>query len=351
MVTSVAIVGSSGYSGVELARLVDRCPHLELTAVYSDRQKGEPIGASIPGLVRSGSLVARPQAEAARAFEHASLVALATPAEVSIELAGKLIAGGARVIDLSGAFRLNDAETFRRYYGFEHAAWELCAEARYALPQVGAVSGSRAPRITDTKLVSNPGCYATAAILALAPLCEAKLIEPGGIFIDGKSGVSGAGRKVAEKFMFMEVAENVSAYRVADHQHTPEIEQALSRVAGEAVTVTFAPHLMPIKRGLITTAYARATRETSAAELAATAARFYADSPRFEGARVVDVGSVDDASVASIWGTPLARVGFAYDARTRGVVAAGALDNLLKGAASQALENMLAMIGVTEATS
>jgi N-acetyl-gamma-glutamyl-phosphate reductase len=344
---TVAIVGSSGYSGVELARLVDRSPHFELVAVYSDRQKGEPIGASIPGLGRSASLVARPQAEAARAFEHAAIVALATPAEVSIELAPKLIAGGARVIDLSGAFRLTDVEVFRRYYGFEHTAQELLAQCRYALPQVAAVSGSQAPSITDTKLVSNPGCYATAAILALAPLCAAKLIEPRGIFVDGKSGVSGAGRKVAEKFMFMEVAENVSAYRVADHQHTPEIEQALSRVAGEDVTITFAPHLMPIKRGLITSCYARSTRATDVTELSAAATRFYEAGPRFEGANVVGVGSVDQASVASIWSTPLARVGYAYDARTQGVVAAGALDNLLKGAASQALENMLAMAGVT----
>lgn len=346
MVTTVAIVGSSGYSGVELARLVDRSPHFELTAVYSDRQKGEPIGATIPSLGRSAALIARPQAEAARAFEHAALVALATPAEVSIELAPKLIAGGARVIDLSGAFRLTDLEVFRRYYGFEHAAPELCRQARYALPQVAAASGAQAPSITTTKLVSNPGCYATAAILALAPLVAEKLIEPRGIFVDGKSGVSGAGRKVAEKFMFMEVAENVSAYRVGDHQHTPEIEQALSRVAGEEVTITFAPHLMPIKRGLITTCYARTRREIGAADLTDAAKRFYEAGPHFDGASVVGIGSVDEASVASIWGTPLARVGFAHDARTRGVVAAGALDNLLKGAASQALENMLAMVGL-----
>ncbi len=342
--TPVAIVGSSGYSGVELVRLVDRSPQFELVAVYSDRQKGEPVGASIPGLSRSAALIARPQAEAARAFEHADLVALATPAEVSIELAPKLIAGGARVIDLSGAFRLTDVEVFRRYYGFEHSAPELLRQARYALPQVAAASGAQAPSITTTKLVSNPGCYATAAILALAPLLAAKLIEPRGIFVDGKSGVSGAGRKVAEKFMFMEVAENVSAYRVADHQHTPEIEQALSCVAGEEVTITFAPHLMPIKRGLITTCYARTRREIGAADPKDAAMRFYEAGPHLDGASVVGVGSVDEASVASVWGTPLARVGFAYDARTRGVVAAGALDNLLKGAASQALENMLAMV-------
>jgi len=347
MPTPVAIIGSSGYSGAELARLIARSPAFELTAAYSDRQKGEPLGKSVSGLGRSGALVVRPQAEAARAYEHASLVALATPAEVSLELAPKLVSGGARVIDLSGAFRIADRDVFKQYYGFEHREPELLAQARYALPQISAASGKQAPSIAHTRLVSNPGCYATAAILALAPLLHHRLIEPRGIFVDGKSGVSGAGRKLAEQFLFMEVAENLSAYRVADHQHTPEIELALSRVASAEVTITFAPHLLSIRRGLVATCYARATEAADLAQLLARVTDYYAGSAQLEGAPVVFVGSVEEASVASVWSTPLARVGIAGDARTRGVVAAGAIDNLLKGAASQALENMLAMVEAT----
>lgn len=336
MTTRVAIVGVSGYSGLELCRILLADPRFTLTAAFSDRCKGEPVARLAPALrpYAASPVVVRPQAEAKDAWRDAEVVLLATPAEVSAELAPILIANGARVIDLSGAFRLRDLDVFRSYYKFVHPAPELVAEAHYGLPQVPGAEGD-APPIAEARLVANPGCYATAAILSLAPLCAAKLIEPRGVCIDGKSGVSGAGRKLAEAYLYMELGENVAAYRVANHQHTPEIEQALGRVAGAAVTLSFVPHLLPIKRGLITTSFARAAAQVP--ELRALYARYY------EGSDVVRTGSVEEASIASVAETPDAQVGAQHDPRTGQIVAACALDNLLKGAASQAHENLLRM--------
>ncbi len=346
---SVAIVGVSGYSGLELLRLLASADAFEVTAAYSDRAAGTPLAellpAGDPGRSRlSASKVVRPQRDAATAHEVASFIALATPAEVSAELAPALTAKGARVLDLSGAFRLRDTDAFRAFYKFDHPAPALLPEVPYGLPQCPSAS---AGAIREAKLVANPGCYATAAILSLAPLLEAKLVEPSGIFIDGKSGVSGAGRKVAESTMFMEVGENVTAYRVANHQHTPEIELALSRVAGAPVRVTFAPHLLPLARGLMTTSYARATKDTTSSEVMEIFERAYRGSTGLDGtadsAPVVEVTSIDRATIHAVARTNVARIGFAVDERNRTIVVVCALDNLLKGAASQALENLYAM--------
>lgn len=341
--TPIAVVGSSGYSGAELIRLLGAAPEFTLTAAFSDRDKGRCLGEVIANVApRSADLVVRPQAEASLACADAAIVALATPAEVSIELAPKLLAGGARVIDLSGAFRLPDTAVFREYYGFEHGAPELLSEAHYGLPQVPAASGA-GPAIGAARLVANPGCYATAAILALAPFVAGGMIGGEPIFIDGKSGVSGAGRKLSEKLLFMEVSENVSAYRVVDHQHTPEIELALSRVAQRAIMVSFVPHLLPVQRGLITTCFARSA-ERDPERLRQALDEYYADASRLAGSVVVQTGRVEEATIQSVRGTPSARVGVACDRRTGGLVAAAAIDNLLKGAASQALENLHRMV-------
>src|SRR5262249_25241314 len=186
----------------------------------------------------------------------ADVAMLATPAEASARLVPELLARGVRVVDLSGAFRLGDAAAYPRHYGFAHPAPQLPDEARYGLPGIPETAGG-APDYRAARLVANPGCYATAAICALAPLVAAHAIETDAIFVDGKSGVTGAGRRVEEKYLFTEVDENVSPYRVGMHQHAPEMEQALSRVARRSVAITFAPHLLPVRRGLLVTAFAR----------------------------------------------------------------------------------------------
>ena len=346
----VAVVGVSGYSGMELARLASRRPEIELVGVYGDRWKNEPlrgrvdvVGAAVDLTVEPADALVRSFTEGPRPANGADIVVMATPAEVSAELAPQVVKAGLRAIDLSGAFRIRDLEVFRAYYGFEHPAPELVASARYALPQLPVTAGD-APPITEAKVVSNPGCYATAAILPLAPLLEAGLLDGSALFVDGKSGVTGAGRKVAEKYLFTEVAENVSPYRVANHQHTPEIEQALSRAAGSAVSITFAPHLLPVKRGLIATSFGRLAKGASAADVAACLSSFVASARSPLGA-VLELGKTDEVTIASVAFTERARLGVTVDEARGTFVTVCAIDNLLKGAASQALENLLEMIG------
>lgn len=338
---SLSILGVSGFAGTELARLVAANPAFELHGVAADRWHGKSLGENM----RVGGVAARlrvsPMDDALKLAAQSNLVALATPAEVSMKLMPDLLAAGARVVDLSGAFRLTDLAEYPRWYHFEHTAPKLVAEAHYGLPEVPEASGD-APSIDNARVVANPGCYATAAIVALAPLLRAGIVEPHGIFLDGKSGVSGAGRKVEERYAFMEVDENVSPYRVGDHQHTPEIEQALGRVAKTPVMVTFVPHLLPVKRGLIVTAFARVCRDVTAADVE-TVFRVAYDGPE----SLVEVTTPANVTLSRVAHTPLGSVGVRLLPERSAIVVVSALDNLLKGAASQAMQNLCAMIGVS----
>lgn len=339
---SVSILGVSGFSGVELAKLVAAHPAFDLAVVAADRWQGKLLGDCIRVAGPAARLRVVSMDEGVKLARQTNLAALATPAEVSMKLAPQLVESGVRVVDLSGAFRLTNLEDYPRWYNFEHSAPELVAQAHYGLPEVAAAS-SHPEGAASARLIANPGCYATAAIVALAPLVRAGLIELDGIFIDGKSGVSGAGRKVEERLTFMEVAENVSPYRVGDHQHTPEIEQALGRIASAPVRVTFVPHLLPVKRGLIVTTFARLVKaSTTADEVELLYRRQYdlADS-------LVEVTSPGNVSLSRVAYTPLASVGVRALPERSAVVVVSALDNLMKGAASQALQNMCAMIGST----
>jgi N-acetyl-gamma-glutamyl-phosphate reductase len=335
--TRVAIIGVSGYSGVELTKLLDAHPAFELVAAVADRWQGRSLGAQLPLSGDAAHVVVQPMTDAVGAVQGAAVVMLATPAEVSARVVPELIARGIRVVDLSGAFRLALPEDYPRWYGFAHPAPDLLREARFGLPEVPAAGGG-APNLRRARIVANPGCYATAAIVALAPLLAAGAIEPH-VFVDGKSGVTGAGRKAEERLMFAEVAENVSPYRVGTHQHAPEIELALSRVARREVRVTFVPHLLPVRRGLICTAYARLA-EGAPAELQPLMDRFYAHHGQ------VEVLPPEQVTLSRVVGTTRCAVGARGDAERRSVVSIGALDNLLKGAASQAVQNLCEMVGV-----
>src|ERR671931_1985853 len=203
----------------------------------------------------------------------ADIAFLATPAEVSLELAPKLLARGVRVVDLSGAFRLADASLYPRWYGFEHTAPALLAEARYGLPEL-AREGLRGAR-----LVSNPGCYATATAMALAPLVRSGLVAPDGVAVAAMSGVSGAGRKASEEYSFCEVDEDLRAYRLARHQHVPEVEQTVARYAGRCGPISFTPHLVPIRRGILATSTLRLAPGASQADLSAAYEEAYGREP------------------------------------------------------------------------
>lgn len=333
----VAVVGASGYAGAELISILDGDARFALVAAVADRWQGEALGDRLVLRGPAGELKARPMREALEAGSEAEVVLLATPAEASLELAPALLARGVKVIDLSGAFRLRDASSYRRWYRAEHTAPELLGEAVYGLPEVPEAHGGD---LSKARLVANPGCYPTATILALAPLLRAGLIEPT-VYVDGKSGVTGAGRKVEERLMFNEVDENVSPYRVGDHQHTPEIEQALSRVAKVPVRVTFTPHLVPVRRGLLITAFAPLASGVEAGQVARVMKASY------EARGAVRVRPAGEVALGAAALTNLALVGAHGDDERRSAVAIGAIDNLRKGAASQAIQNLCALVGET----
>ncbi len=320
---SAAIVGASGYTGLELTRLLARHPRLRAEALYSDRWAGEPAASRLPLSGAAASLRYRPLAEGAHA--EAEIVFLATPAEVSADLAPKLLDRGARVVDLSGAFRLEHPALYPEWYGFVHPAPALLAEARYGLPELARA------RLPGARLVTNPGCYATAIALAVAPLVKAGLGLGGGIAVTGMSGVSGAGRKASEDYSFVEVADDLRAYRIGRHQHVPEIEQTVARYAGACGPISFTPVLTPIRRGILATVTIR-TDGAPPKDLPDAVRAAYRDEP------FVQVLAPDRVTLKDVLHTNRCHVGVAVDARAGAVVAVSAIDNLVKGAAGQALQ-------------
>jgi N-acetyl-gamma-glutamyl-phosphate reductase len=332
----VGIVGVSGYSGMELCRLIARHPSLSLVAAVSDKWAGQEVGDRLPVDAPTASVRIRRQAEAAEAVSGLDLVFLCTPAEASIDLAPRVLEGGARVVDLSGAFRLAVNE-YPRWYGFTHPRAELLAGACYSMPEAGA-SGE----VRSARLVSNPGCYATASTLAVLALLRGGLIAREGIIVDGKSGTTGAGRRGTEEWSFSEIEGDFRAYRVLRHQHTPEIERALALAGQGDLRVTFTPHLLPTRRGILVTVYGRLIEGRTAADAGEAIKAFVAGRPFLHATKP------DAVTLHAVVGTN--RVLMAADADPeRGVaIAFAAIDNLVKGAAGQAVQNANLMFGLPE---
>jgi N-acetyl-gamma-glutamyl-phosphate reductase len=324
------IIGASGYSGVELAKILARHPNVELKFLTSDRWVGEAASARL-GIASDLKFV--PVEEGVSQAGKCDAVFLATPAESSLQLAPRLLDAGAKVIDLSGAFRLRDAALYPKFYALKHEAPSWLAAAVYGLPELFRAE------IPAAKLIANPGCYPTAVALAVAPLLRAGLVQLDSIVVNAASGVSGAGRKATEEYSFMELDGDFRTYKALKHQHTPEIAQTLSRVAGANVTLVFTPHLLPVKRGILATAVARLKSGTG--DVAAAFADAYRNEPL-----VSLVGSADDVRLAQVVNTPRTTVGFSVDATH--VVVTCAIDNLLKGAASQAVQNFNLSFGLKE---
>jgi len=331
---SAAVVGASGYSGLELTRILARHPRVRLSALFSDRWSDAPAGERLPlgpeaGALRYRALAGAPDLDAEVAF-------LATPAEVSLELAPRLLARGVRVVDLSGAFRLLDPAAYPGWYGFPHTSPALLAEARYGLPELArdALGGAR--------LVTNPGCYATAIALALAPLLRAGVVSAEGIAVAAMSGVSGAGRKASEDFSFCEVDEDLRAYRLGRHQHVPEIEQTVRRFAGRCGPISFTPHLVPLRRGILATCALRLAKGAAAADLEAAWGEAYRGEP------FVRLLPAEKVSVKDVARSNRAHLGLSVDARAGMAVAVSAIDNLVKGAAGQAVQALAGALGWDE---
>ena len=333
----VGIYGASGYTGQELLRLLLRHPQVEVVAVTSRRYAGVSVADIYPvfvGLTDLAFVDASPEDMAG----DVDIVFLALPHGVSMAVAPIFLKAGIKVIDLSADFRLRDVATYERWYS-RHTARDIVKESVYGMPELYG------DKIAKAKLVANPGCYPTSVILGLAPLLKANWIEDSSIIADSKSGVSGAGREPQVGTLFCEVDEGFKAYKVGEHRHTPEMEQEISVLAGCDVRISFTPHLLPITRGILSTIYATLQKDVTTAELIDLYRAFY-EGKKF--VRVYKAGSFPN--ISSVRGSNYCDIGLTVDARTKRVIIICAIDNLVKGAAGQAIQNMNLMCGLSEDT-
>lgn len=331
-----AIVGSTGYGGVELIRLLQSHPKVEITSVISSSSAGVLIEEGFPHLT---GIIERELdgVDAQEMAERADIVFTATPSGISAKLVPQLLAAGLKVVDLSGDFRLKDGAEYEQWYKHPAPADEYLQQAVYGLCEV---YGERAAGVD---FISNPGCYPTATLLGLIPALEAGWIKPDSIIIDAKSGVSGAGRGTNLMVHYAEINENFKAYKINKHQHIPEIEQVLTDIAGEKVTVTFTTHLVPMTRGIMSTMYAGMLAEHTEEDFIELYRKYYAGRPYV---RVRNAGIVPATKEVS--GSNYCDIGFATDARTGRVTIVSVIDNIVKGAAGQAIQNLNLMMGWEE---
>lgn len=331
----VAIVGASGYTGVELVRLLHAHPEVEITCVTSRQNVGEELAAVFPSLQGAVAQVCD-DVDVDLVCSKADFIFTALPHQTAMAVVPAFIRAGKRVVDLSADYRLRDVAVYEQWYQ-PHTSPELLAEAVYGLPEVYR------ERIVQARLVANPGCYPTSIALALKPLLERDLVDAATLVADAKSGTSGAGRSAKLGSLFCEVNEGFKAYGVANHRHTPEIEQTLSHIAKSPIRLTFTPHLLPINRGILSTCYAQLKVALSAADLHRLYLEHYATEPYV---RVLPQGVYPN--VAYVRGSNFCDLNLTVDVRTGRVIVMAAIDNLVKGAAGQAVQNMNLMLGFDE---
>ena len=336
----VAVIGASGYTGAELVRLLARHPDVALVALTADRKAGRSLAEVFPHLAAGVDELALPPLATTEALDwsgidvaffglpHGTTHAVAAQAPAHVKL-----------IDLSPDFRFVDPETYSRWYGLAHGAPALQTEAMYGLTELAR------PDIAAARLVACPGCYPTASLLPLVPLVRAGLIDADDIIIDAKSGVSGAGRALKEGSLYAEVAEGVHAYGVAGHRHAPEIEQAIAQAAGRTVMVNFTPHLMPMNRGILASIYVRLSGGATVDDLRERLVAAYRGEPFV---RIVGEGVIP--ATRHVRGSNQARIGVFADRLPQRAILLSVIDNLVKGASGQAVQNMNLMCGLPEIT-
>ena len=332
----VGVVGATGYAGSEICRLIAGHPQAELSAISSVSFEGMALSQVYPAYRQMIDLVCGTQEEV---VEKSGVVFAALPHGLSQELAAQCDALGKTFIDMGADFRLESEEDYKAWYGGEYQDKSLHEKAVYGLPEFFR------EKIKGQKLIANPGCYTTAVPLALVPALEAGLIEQEGIIADCKSGVTGAGRKPSQSNHYPELNESFTAYKVANHRHTPEIEQTLSQIAGGPMKVTFVPHLLPINRGILATCYARLKPGATEEQL------WEAYRARYGGeyfVRLLPKGQV--ANVKNVRYSNFCDVSLFVDSRTGTFIAISVLDNMVKGAAGQAIQNMNLSFGLLETT-
>ena len=332
------IVGATGYAGAELVRLLSAREDVEIIAFGSRSYDGKRF-SDIYGNIRSidDSFCEDPDMKAMA--KEADVIFTATPQGYCASNISKEILSDTVIIDLSADFRLKDVAVYEKWYALTHAAPELLQGAVYGLCELYR------DQIGKTRLVANPGCYTTCSILSLYPLVKEKLIDPKTIIIDAKSGTSGAGRSAKTDNLFCEVNENMKAYGMASHRHTPEIEEQLSLAAGETVLLNFTPHLVPMNRGILATSYASLCPDVTADRIREAYEKYYGDEYFI---RLLPYGM--SAQTKWVEGSNFVDIGFMVDERTGRVIITGAIDNLVKGAAGQAVQNMNIVFGLPENT-
>ncbi|MCZ7626017.1 MAG: N-acetyl-gamma-glutamyl-phosphate reductase [Candidatus Methylomirabilota bacterium] len=334
----VAVVGASGYTGVELLRLLINHPAVEITALTSESYADTPIDTIFPSLYGMVTLTCN-KLDAREVARHTDLIFLAVPHKTAMAAAVELRPFGKKIVDLSADFRLRDAALYRQWYGTEHVAPELLKEAVYALPELYR------QQLATTRLAAAPGCYPTAVLLGLLPLVTREIIDPDSLVIDAISGASGAGRKPDLPLHFSELDGNCKAYGIACHRHTPEIEQELGRCIGREVSVTFTPHLVGTVRGILATMTATLVTSKDADQLRALYRDWYRNEPFV---RILPEGRLPETK--QVRGSNFCDIGLAVDGRTRRVIVVTAIDNLVKGASGQAIQAMNVMMGFDERT-
>ena len=328
----VGVVGGTGYTGVELLRLLAQHPMVDLVAVTSRAEAGTAVADLFPNL--RGRVALKFSDPAASKLELCDLVFFATPNGIAMAQAPALIDAGVRVIDLAADFRIKDVALWEKWYGMRHTCPDLAAEAVYGLPEVNR------DKIRGARLIANPGCYPTATQLGFLPLVEAGCVDPAHLIADAKSGVSGAGRKAETHVLFAEASDNFKAYGVAGHRHLPEIRQGLEFAAGHEVGLTFVPHLTPMIRGIHATLYAQISREE---DFQAMFERRYAAEPFVD---VLPAGSHPETR--SVRAANTCRIAVHRPQGGDTLVVLSVIDNLVKGAAGQAMQNMNLMFGFDE---
>ncbi len=330
------LVGVTGYTGMELARLMAQHPSMELVRVTSRSEAGKPLSAIYPFLqsIPVGELeISMPDpVDLAQACD---VVFLAVPHKTAMEISAQLLEHGVRVVDLSADFRLNDKDVYEQWYAVEHTRPELLKTAVYGLPELYA------DQIAGAQLIANPGCYPTSAILGLAPALSNSMVATDGIVVDSKSGTSGAGRGAKVGTLFCEVHDSFKAYGLGTHRHTPEIEQEVSKLAGTPMTVSFNTHLLPIDRGILSTIYTQLRDGFDLAAVRAAYDKFYAGKPYV---RVLPEGQLPETRY--VRGTMFCDIGLVVDSRTGRLIIVSAIDNLCRGASGQALANANLMSGL-----
>jgi N-acetyl-gamma-glutamyl-phosphate reductase len=330
-----SVLGATGYAGAELVRLLAMHENIEIMHITSHSVAGAALESLYPSL-RGARLPLLEEYDRAAVAADSDVIFTSLPHGASDKVIPELYASGKTVIDLSGDYRYDDPAVYEQWYGQPHTSPELLAESVYGLPEL------HKERIKTARLIGNPGCYTTCSILPLAPLVKDRLIDPATIVIDAKSGATGAGRAPSQGLHFCEVDENIKAYNVARHRHTSEIEQELSLLHGGPVVLSFTPHLLPAKRGILATIYCTPVRALAPADVYESLSAFYADAP------FVEVWADGLPEVKHVNGSNMCRIGFVLDTRVNRLILVSVLDNLIKGAAGQAVQNMNIIFGLEE---